>query len=130
MTEKPSCRLGLRGRCLLAFDHIAATSEDGSGTVTLTAQVEQNGSLSHVRFANPDAVGSGPQRALADFALQNFKSWRFEPRKTREEIDITYSLEWVQAPLEHGVEVRFMFPDAVSIRMSPVLLLPTPPPPS
>ena len=69
-TGEYSCRLQLRSRCLLAFDHIAATSEDGSGTVTLTAQIEQNGSVSHVRLASPDAISSGQQRALADFALQ------------------------------------------------------------
>lgn len=53
VTGRPSCKLEIHDRCLITFDHIGATSEDGSGTVTLTAQIEQGGFLSGVRIVDP-----------------------------------------------------------------------------
>jgi len=119
---KPSCKLNLENRCLLAFNHIGVTGEAGSGTVALAAQIEQTGVVSGVRIVNQENVASTDQRAFANFAVQNLKSWRFEPSKTRNRVKITYSLERVDTALKDGVDVQIMLPDKVKIKMGPLLL--------
>jgi len=120
VTGKPSCKLQIHDRCLVTFDHIAATSEDGSGTVTLTARIEQSGAVSDVRIPDWGAITSSQQQALADFAMRNLRTWRFEQSRTKDEMRIMYSLEWVHTPLKDGVEVQFMLPDRVNIKMGPL----------
>jgi hypothetical protein len=123
MTTKISCRLQIRDRCLVAFHHIW-TFEQGSATVTLTAQIEEDGSVSDVRVAEPDAPPTNDERTLADFAVHNLQSWHFERSKTKDPIKITYSTERVNTPLDHGIDVEFRLPDRVEIRMGPLLLRP------
>lgn len=105
---------------MTAFDHIYSSNVPGSGTVTLTAQIERSGSVSGVRVIHRDTVPSGNQKALADFALKNLKSWRFEPAQQKTKIQITYSIEAALTPFEHGVNVQFFLPDKVNIQVNRV----------
>ena len=86
----------------------------------LTGQIEKSGSVSSVQITNSNEVVSTQQRAFADFAVRNLKSWRFEPGRTRDPIRITYSVERVAAPLGVGVDVQFELPDRVKIQVSPL----------
>jgi hypothetical protein len=122
LTARPLCRLEIHNRCLLMFDHIGATTESGSGTVTLTAQIEKSGRVINVRVADPGSITSGQLHALGDFAVRNLKSWRFEQGQNKENLRITYSLERVDKALEHGVNVEFLLPERVNIQMGPQLM--------
>jgi hypothetical protein len=118
----PACKLQIDDRCLLAFDYIGLLSGKDPGTVTLTAQIERNGSVTGVRVVDADLNPSSQQHALADLALQNLKSWRFERSRHTDALRIVYSVEHVNTPLEHGVDVEFMLPDRVDVRIGPLLL--------
>jgi hypothetical protein len=118
----PACKLEINNRCLLKFQHIRLTGQDESGSITLSARIERNGSVSSVRVIDGNTNPSSPQHALAYFALQNLKSWHFERSQHEDAIKIVYSLEHVDRPLEHGENVEFMLPDKVRIQIGSVLL--------
>jgi hypothetical protein len=116
------CKLEIRGRCLLEFEHIGASSDDGPAMVTLEAQIDRDGSVSNVHVVHAEVTPSIQQKALVDLALQNLKSWRFEYSLNNDEMKIAYTIEHVTTPLEHGVNVQFMLPDRVDIQIGPWLL--------
>lgn len=120
ITKRPGCRLQIQDRCVTAFDHIYSSKVPGSGTVTLAAQIERSGSVSGVRVIHLETVPSGDRKGLADFALKNLKSWRFEPAQKKTKIQITYSIESALTPFEHGVNVQFFLPDKVNIQVNRV----------
>jgi hypothetical protein len=119
-TGPPSCKLQIRGRCLLVFDHIGATEKDGFGTVVLTARMEKNGKVSDVRLAESETVAVTPERlALIQFATRNLRSWRFQDGKAAETFRITFSLEHVDTPLGvDGIDVQLQLPDRVNIKLA------------
>jgi hypothetical protein len=120
VTGSPRCKVEVRGRCLLEFEHIAASTEHGSGTVTLTAQIERSGAVTDVRVIDPDIDPSSQKKALSGFATQNLRSWRFERSQTKDAIRIAYSLEHVDTPFKGGINVQFMLPDRISIQTGPL----------
>jgi len=121
-TGKLSCRLQIQDRCLVAFNHIYLLAGMGSGAVTLAAQIQPDGSVSGVRIVDPDAVKSKDEHEIADYAVQHLQSWHFEQRKTNVSIKITYSVEHVDTPLTGGMDVQFMLPDRVDIKLGPLLV--------
>ena len=118
----PPCKLQIDNRCVLNLDHIDPPRDETPGSVTLTAEIERAGSVSDVHVVETNKDSSGAQKSLADFALQNLKSWRFEGSQNKNDIRIVYSLERVTTPLEHGINVQFMLPDRVNIQTGPLLL--------
>ena len=118
--RKLQCKLQIRDRCLIEFDHISASKEYGSGAVTLTGQIMPDGTVSEVVVADPDANPLSSRIAVAEFATRNLRSWRFEPSLTKDEIRILYSVKQVDAPFEEGVDVRFSLPDRVDVQIGPV----------
>lgn len=118
VTKRPVCKLQIQDRCVIAFDHIYDSKLPGSGTVTLAAQIERNGSVSGVRIVHRGT--SEDKKARADFALKNLKSWRFEPAQKKTKIQITYSIEPALTPFEHGINVQFFLPDKVNIQVNRV----------
>jgi hypothetical protein len=127
VTGKPSCRLQIQDRCLIAFDHkifYVQVSKDRSAKVTLTAEIQQNGSVAGVRLANAETTGSVDERQLAESAIRNLGSWQFERSNTKVPIRVTYSVEWVDTPLNNGIDVQFKLPDCVDIKRGPLLVTP------
>jgi hypothetical protein len=117
----PACKLQINNRCLLAFDHIDPPRDETSGSVTLIAEIERVGSVSGIHVVDVSKNGSWARKSLADFALQNLKTWRFESSQSKNDIRIVYSLERVMTPLEHGINVQFMLPDSITIQVGPLL---------
>jgi len=122
VTGKPSCKLEIRSRCLLEFAHMALPREEPSGSITLTGRIEPNGSVSRVRLVVLETNSSSTHQGLADFAIRNLKSWRFERDGTKDAVRITYSLERGETDLEHGTRVHFMLPGKVNIQTGPLLI--------
>jgi hypothetical protein len=118
----PPCKLQIDNRCMLNLDHIDPPRNETPSSVTLTAEIEPSGSVSEVHVVDVNKDSPAAQRSLADFALQNLKSWRFESSPNKNDIRIVYSLERVTTPLEHGINVQFMLPDTVKIQVGPLLL--------
>jgi hypothetical protein len=118
VAKRPVCKLQIQDRCVTAFDHIYSSNVPGSGTVTLAAQIEPTGSVSGIRIVHRGT--SEDKKARADFALKNLKSWRFEPAQKKTKIQITYSIEPVLTPFEHGINVQFFLPDKVNIQVNRV----------
>jgi hypothetical protein len=117
-TGKPSCKLQIQGRCLLEFEHIELPGKQGPGSVTLTGQINPDGTVSQVAVLDPDANDSSPRITLAEFATRNLRSWRFEPSATKDQIKIVYALERRDIPDTSGLTVQFALPDRIDLRMS------------
>lgn len=118
----PVCKLRVNNRCLLAFDHIDLPSNEKPATVIVTGRIERSGVVSAVRLADADLNSSGQERDLEDFAVRNLKSWRFERGGQTDALRIAYSVQRLDAPLEHGVNPEFMLPDKVNIQVGPILV--------
>jgi hypothetical protein len=116
----PPCQLQINARCLLEFDHIDLVGHEATSTVTLTAEIERSGSVSDVQVVGTDKNSSNAQQAFADFAAHNLKSWWFESSRNKDGIRIVYSIERVTTPLEHGINVQFVLPDRVNIKLGPM----------
>jgi hypothetical protein len=117
----PACKLQVNNRCLLKLDHFRIDpGEKQPGTVTLTAEIGRSGSVSDVQVVDTDKNGSRAQQAFADFALQNLKSWRFESSQNTDDMRIVYTLDRVETPIEHGINVQFILPDRVNIQVGPM----------
>jgi hypothetical protein len=120
VTKRPTCTLQIQERCLIAFDHIYSSNVPVSGTVTLAAQIGKDGSVSGVHIVHDDPVTSGKKKGRANFAVKHLKSWRFEPAEAKTKIRISYSIEGVLTPFEHGVDIQFSLPERVNIRVNRV----------
>jgi len=117
ITTMPTCKLDIRGRCLLAFEHIDLPINEEPGIVTFKAQVQPSGFLSGIEeIENPSAK----RNPFAEFALRNLKSWHFQRSRTTETIRIVYELEHVYRKLDNGVNVHFMLPERVQIQIGPI----------
>jgi hypothetical protein len=115
--EVVSCKVGIRGRCLTEFDHIDLRADQVPGTVSVRGHIERNGKVSGVQVDSER--GSTP--GLASFARQNLRTWQFEPSQREDDIQLVYSVERVERPLEHGISVRLNLPDRVDIEVGPLL---------
>lgn len=122
VTGRPSCKLQIRDRCLIEFDHISPPGDETSATVSLIAQIEKSGEVSNVRIVGQDPNSPTHESKFADFAVRNLKTWRFEPGRNTEEIKIVYSLEHVDSPFNHDVNVKFTLPDKVNIQIGSLLI--------
>jgi hypothetical protein len=113
---KPRCKLEIKERCVLQFDHISVSPEL-VGSVTLTACLNRDGRISKVIVrARDNSRGGGAQ--LADWAVGNLRSWRVEPGKRSETISLVYSVDQVETPLKHGIDVQFMLPERITIHVN------------
>ncbi|MGA2434114.1 MAG: TonB family protein [Bryobacteraceae bacterium] len=109
----PACKLAITGRCLLEFEHIDYPSAKGmpkiSGQVTLAGSIRSDGKLSGVTVEGANVSPAQSRAVLVDAALQNFRTWRFEPAEQQNTIRVTYDFEVTNSPLvgyEHPVEFR------------------------
>jgi hypothetical protein len=118
---KIACKLRVSNRCLLQFEHIDLPVGESPGDVTLMGRVERSGKVTAVKVVT-DGRSSLPTPALTNFALQNLKSWRFEPAQQENDLKVTFSLKRVETSLEHGINVQFMLPDKVNIEIGPMLM--------
>jgi hypothetical protein len=57
-----------------------------------------------------------------DLTTEDLKTWRFDPSTTADQLRITFSLEFVDEPIEDGVDVQFNLPERVNIRIGPVYI--------
>jgi len=116
-TGTPVCKLAVKGRCLLEFDHIEPAFGEWpaiAGTVTLAASIGRNGVVSNLTVLGVDAEPPEGKAALVDRAGGNLRTWRFEPAPHTDRLRITYRFEPREAAGQ-GTEVRFALPDGVSI---------------
>ena len=116
-TGTPVCKLAVKGRCLLEFDHIEPAFGEWpaiAGTVTLAASIGRNGVVSNLTVLGVDAEPPEGKAALVDRAGGNLRTWRFEPARHTDRLRITYRFK-PSKTAGQGTEVRFALPDEVSI---------------
>ncbi len=117
----PACKLAIRGRCLLAFDHMYYPSVQGnaetSGRVTLTGTIRRDGTLFGLAVTDAKSNCSARTPVLVDAAMGNLGTWRFAPAKRQDSVRLTYEFEVAGPPsagYENGMDLRL--PDEVRIR--------------
>jgi len=118
----PVCRLSINGRCLLEFQHIDYPYVEGkmavSGRVTLSGSIRRDGVLSDLAVVEAEATPPERQSALADWALNNLGTWRFEPAKHKDAVRITYHFDADLPLVQQATEVQFRLPSEVRIETS------------
>jgi len=115
-TTRPSCKLAIRERCLVALDYTEVLNDAVPGTVTMTGWILPDGTVDVAETKQVRTISSEQQK-LAKFAERYLKTWHFEARQTKNTIRITFSVQHVDTPLKHGVEVQFMLPNRVNIQI-------------
>jgi Gram-negative bacterial TonB protein C-terminal len=74
-----------------------------------------DGTLNNVQSATRDA-----NTVLVNYALQNLRTWRFEPGESDTPLTITYSFLLVNSPsFDHGPDLRISLPDRITITDNP-----------
>jgi TonB family protein len=113
----PPCTLVYDCRCLLVLDDIeypGSQQKAGvSADIELQGMIARNGSVIDVRTASPVSRAHGP---LAKSAIQNLKTWHFEPAQRQSTLRITYSyrLRTWRSP-GSWLHLQFGLPDKVEI---------------
>jgi hypothetical protein len=91
----PHCRLEMNGRCMVALDEAIypdeALMKSASGTVTLAGLMKRDGSIADIKVSYIDVLQLENKDALVNAAVQNFKTWRFEPDSRQESIKIKFT---------------------------------------
>jgi TonB family protein len=123
-SRAPQCQLQIGDRCLLATGALQypgdAVKSGNSGTVTLTGTIARDGKLTGVRVAVASLSLVKDGGLLESAAVQDLKSWRFEPTTHEEPVRITYTYEI--SPPDTGREkptIEFDLPHRVIIRAKP-----------
>jgi hypothetical protein len=94
VSSNPICTLAMSNRCLLAFEPVSYPFRDdkknGGGQVAISGVIGTDGSLTDLGVADAQASQPDQRTAFADYALNNMKTWHFEPAARRDPIRITY----------------------------------------
>lgn len=89
------CRLEINRRCLVALEHIDYPGDllkaHVSGIVSLTGMIARDGRLRSVKAIDADATPTNSKLGLMEAAVDNLKTWRFEPTDRESFIQIKYS---------------------------------------
>jgi len=124
-TEIPPCRMEIDNRCVLALDQIHyppdALTSRLSGALTLAGTIARSGKITNVSVVGPNGEPVAQEGVLANEAIQNLKSWTFEPGPRQDAIRITYSFVIdpslpIPPSYRNNEDVRFALPDQVVIR--------------
>ena len=124
ITTQPRCSLEMSERCVLLIGDIdypsGALTANGAGTVSLEATVNRDGTIANALVIEADVHPAAAKHILADAALKNLETWRFDASARRSQIRITYSYV-LDDSLRSGSppEVRWDRPDRIVIRARP-----------
>jgi len=87
----PGCKFAVAERCLIAFAAYRYPGEYRKqvsyGAVTLTGRISRSGKVEAIRETGKTTASRG----LAAEAIDNLKTWRFEPASREDPIEITYT---------------------------------------
>lgn len=125
VTVIPPCTLEIKGRCLLALDHIAypgdALQAHVSGRATVSGTIARSGKMKDVKAVAPSTNTDIGNNALMIAALANLKTWRFEPASHEDSVRIVYSYQIVNPPgLGGTVGLQIHLPDQIVIQGKPL----------
>ena len=125
-TSEPGCDFQVKGRCLVALDHIEYPSEvlaaREAGTVVLTATIRRNGQVNGIRVATASGSTAAGRAMLIREARENLETWRFEAMPRIDTIQMTYSYVIDPAIPQQGIDVvvRLELPDRVVVTAGPL----------
>jgi hypothetical protein len=123
VSGKPECRLEMAGRCVLQLQDpdypVGALKGKTSGTVTLVGRIARNGAPTHLHTATEANIPS-TNDVFVNMALENLRTWRFEPSEHENELRIIYSFK-IDSSLtyKNQVNVEFVPPDQMVIKGNP-----------
>jgi TonB family protein len=115
----PRCPVAFGDRCLMALAAYRypdeRRKENVFGSVTLTARIARSGEVVAIR--NTATTGGA---GLVREAMQNLRSWRFEPAPHEDAIEITYNyISDLEIP-PGTVTVQLESPNLVTFRANPI----------
>jgi TonB family protein len=118
-----NCRVALASRCLMAWDQFDYPSDPGaeaiSGSVNVEGRVGRDGAVTSVRSTDGGAFPSTTAKLIANAAVKQIKSWRFEPSTREDQFRITYWYTPESSLLPGTTRVDVEFPDRVRITGNP-----------
>ena len=99
---KPRCRFDVADRCLIsagAPDYPEAVEGSLEGSVRVDVLVTPRGTISSARVAEVESGSAdGGGQAFARAAIENVKTWRFDPAEREDAATINYRFEFVDRP--------------------------------
>ena len=116
------CRLAVQDRCLIAaMERIAYPQEAlktrTSGVIVLKGTVKRDGRVTGLRVARADTTPDQEKGRLADAALKDLRTWRFDAAGHDDPIQIVYSFAVETAPIGGGsTQVQWVPPNQVEVR--------------
>ncbi len=117
---EPACGLAMKGRCLLEFqdyiDPLVSDKASASGDVTVAGRIGRNGVPSELRAVDAKADSPDGRSVFTDRAIQNLRTWRFEPGGHVDDIRIRYHFEVTDTPPPGAGNVQIRPPDEVIIQ--------------
>lgn len=116
----PVCRLAIDNRCLLEFHDLGKPSTqeapNPSGAITIGATIGRNGKVSNLKVTGAAVASEKDRPVLAEAALANLRTWRFEPVARTSPIRITYRFRISNTPpTANDRWMRFKLPEEVSL---------------
>jgi TonB family protein len=110
------CRLQLHDRCLVALNYPEYPT-GLSGSVRLAATIAENGELRHLRVVGVNPSEPAGSRLMEDAALDNLRSWRFEPAARTDVFEIVYSYELRKhGTADESPGLQFDLPAGLTVR--------------
>jgi TonB family protein len=116
LAGKPHCEVEIEGRCLLAAMGNVTYPPDArhaksSGKVVLAASIDPDGSVRGIRIS--ESMSNG----LANAAIRDLRTWRFDAADRRDLFRVTYSYEIDESRLRGGApSAEWTAPGEVRVR--------------
>jgi hypothetical protein len=114
------CRVELNARCALSLDRItfpdAALRAGTSGAVTLSGQIQRDGTISDIRVVSATNQGADGRDQLVAATLGNLKTWWVEAATHQDEVRVTYSYVVDPSVPRGRVFVQFAPGNQITIR--------------
>ena len=123
-TAVPHCRLEMSGRCLLELRNIfypaAALKQKTSGSIALTGTIARSGKITDIKVAEVNVEPAEGRDLLANEAVRNLMTWRFEPREHEDALRIAYTYTIDNAlPNRDQTQIQWTLPNEVTIKGNP-----------
>jgi hypothetical protein len=125
LSRTQRCTVEVQNRCLIAaMEEITYPQEAlrtrGSGAIDLEGVIGRDGAVTGLHLTRADVKPSGEKGRLANAALRDLRTWRFDAAEQSSPIRIVYSFA-VDSSLAPGAapKVRWTSPDHVSVRANP-----------
>jgi len=102
------------------FYPAAALKQKTSGSIALTGTIARSGKITDIKVAEVNVEPAEGRDLLANEAVRNLMTWRFEPREHEDALRIAYTYTIDNAlPYRGQTQIQWALPNEVTIKGNP-----------